>query len=515
MRTPSLTRTVASLVALVLGTGLAVTTSTLVASAATDAAPAGQCIVEVIKHDAVDAVTHEEFRYTQVIPGTTETFHTEYRFRTRTVTHGTVEHKYIYSGWDFVSGGQTTIDGDVVSGHWVNTGTAFWHAIPDSVINAVWGVGGVPDAYVGGTQANPKGSVSLSNYGFPTGNGYPNPAPNVSYYAAKVTEDTGYTAWGPWSAWSTKNPGAETLTFDVDTDTEVSDGNVTTPASTLFYVKNGPSTATAGATNWTTETLATVQALDAAWKFYDDRTVTDSQAVAAYDEVKYGTCPTPPSVSCLANANAAGTDLVLPAITDVAWKVNGAPAVAGPISIPLASADVTVEAVPTGLATQFGPGQTTWTFDAGPDGLCQQPTLAQFPTNVTHTDEQCMNGKLQQGTITVGVVGGTSFFTNEVDYFLDGSAARMTQQTVSLAPGTYAVTAAPHDPNDTLQGSVSWPITIVGVSTICSDLTTLALTGAGSAAPWALLALLLLTAGTTTLAVRASRRPKGAHRSIG
>ena len=252
-----------------------------------------------------------------------------------------------------------------------------------------------------------------------------------------------------------------------------------------------------------------------AWTLYDERTVTDSDAVAAHDEIKYGTCPTPPTVSCLANANTDGTALVLPAITDVAWKVNGAPAVAGPITIPLVSADVTVEAVPTGLATQFGPGQTTWTFDAGPDGLCQQPTLAQFPTNVTHVDQLCTNGKLQHGSITVGVVGGTSFFTNEVDYFLDGSAARMTQQTVTLAPGTYTVTAAPHDPNDTLEGAVSWPITIAGVSTVCGDLTTLAFTGAGSAAPWALLALLLLTAGTTTLAVRASRRPKGAHRING
>lgn len=214
----------------------------------------------------------------------------------------------------------------------------------------------------------------------------------------------------------------------------------------------------------------------------------------------------PPNVSCLANA--VDDDLVLPAVPGVLWKVNGGTPTAGPVTIPLTSSDVTVEAVPATPAHLFGPGQTVWTFDAGPDGLCQNPTLAQFPTNVTSTDETCVAGKVASGTITVGMVGGVPFFTNEVDYFLDGSLTPMSTQTVAVKAGVHKVTAAPHDPDDTLIGDTSWDVTIKAASSACGDLTTLAISGSSSAAPTALTGALLLAAGLAVGAVHVARRPE-------
>jgi hypothetical protein len=649
-------RALAGLVAVVLGTGFAVSTATL----ATAADTSGQCIVDVIHHPAVEEVKHEEFQYSKVIPGETETFYTEYRFRTRTVTYGTIERKYIYSSWNFVDGGQTNIDGDIVSGHWVNTGSAFWHAIADSVINAVWGPGGVPDNLIGGSEGSPKGNVPLSAYGAPGAAG------SAPYYATETSNPSGFTDWGPWSAWSTTDPGAETDTLEVESrETSNNDG---TPASTVYYLAGGSPTTTLTDANWTTDMQVTV---GDTWTLINQRIVIDVEAKDAYDENVYGDCPTdpctsqsstwfgeqgdaiptfvanglkfagpsvpavrylhpvsgnlqgvigtsytideasgyhaalvyiinrfgtsgyatiaiepyhngwapgqtgtfvvtettkvwtskivsglgsqsqpatiaqmsaifpdnellaqglhlgtnsaadqytvvssingcgdvsfaaPPTVSCFANL--VDDDLVLPATQGVLWKVNGNAAVAGPVVVPLTLADVTVEAVPA-AGYLFGPGQTSWTFEAGDDGLCQIPTLAQFPTNVAFTDRVCDAGKVVGGTITVGMVGGTPFFTNEVDYFLNGSATPMTQQTVAVAPGTYTLTAAPHDPNDTLEGDTSWTVTITDTDEVCGDLTTLALTGATAPTPWLNVGLLLFTAGLAVAAVQTVRR---------
>lgn len=486
-------RALAGLTAVVLGTGLAVTTATLAANAVDTG---DQCVVDVIHHPAVDAVTHEEFQYSKVIPGETETFFTEYRFRTRTVTYGTIERKFIYSSWDFVGGGQTTVNGEIVSGHWVNTGTAFWHAIADSVINAVWGAGGVPDNLVGGSQANPKGNVPLTYYGAPGSAG------SAPYYATEEENPSGYTDWGPWSGWSSTNPGADTDTRDVESrQTSNNDG---TPSSTVYYVAGGSPSTTLTDANWTTHTQGTV---GGSWTLINQRTIVDEEAKDAYDENVYGECPptqiTPPAVSCLVNV--VDDDLVLPATPGVLWKVDGGPAVAGPVVVPLTSSDVTIEAVPAPTYV-FGPGQTTWTFEAGEDGPCQIPTLATFPTNVTSTDQVCDAGKIVGGTITVGVVGGTSFFTNEVDYFLNGSATPLAQQTVAVAPGTHTVTAVAHDPNDSLDGQTSWTVTIGSAGLVCGDLTTLALTGAANQTPWMNVGLLLLAAGVALGAVHTVRR---------
>lgn len=479
-------RALAGLAAVVLGTGLAVSTATLAASAVDIS---DQCVVDVIHHEAVDAVTHEEFQYSKVIPGETETFVTEYRFRTRTVTYGTIEHKYIYSTWDFVSGGQTTINGQVVSGHWVNTGVATWHAIADSVINAVWGAGGVPDNLVGGSEANPKGNVPLTSYGAPGAAG------SAPYYASEVSNPSGYTDWGPWSGWSSANPGSETDVFDVESrQTSNNDG---TPSTTVYYVPGGAPSATLTDANWT---IHNPGAVGVSWTLINQRTITDTEAQEAYDENVYGECPvTPPAVSCFANV--VDNDLVLPATPGVLWKVDGGPAVAGPVVIPLTSSDVTVEAVPA-PGHLFGPGQTSWKFEVGDDGPCQIATLAFFKTNVTSTHQTCDAGKITGGTITVGMVDGTSIFTNEVDYFLNGSPTPLTQQTVTVAPGTHTVTASPHDPNDSLDGDTSWTVTIASASALCGDLSTLALTGASTPVPWVVLSALLLSTGVAVVATR-------------
>ena len=126
---------------------------------------------------------------------------------------------------------------------------------------------------------------------------------------------------------------------------------------------------------------------------------------------------------------------------------------------------------------------------------CDPPTLAAWPTEADATQPRCATAN---GSVTVGEVGGVSFFS-EVDYFLDGSP--MTSQTVSLAPGTYTVTASPHTLGDGLTGPSSFPI-VIGPGTIaCADLKTLALTGS-SPAGWLALGYGLLAAGMALIALR-------------
>lgn len=133
-------------------------------------------------------------------------FVTEYRFQTRTKLYGSKEVKDV-KGYDFVSGGTTIVDGQVVAGHWVQS--PGWHTIPDVIINIVWGPGGVPDSVLG------EGEVNLRVYGGPN--------VTVKYNAHEVQTDEGYTDWGPWSDWSTINPGPSTATRNVETR-QVQDG---------------------------------------------------------------------------------------------------------------------------------------------------------------------------------------------------------------------------------------------------------------------------------------------------
>src|SRR5690554_7327441 len=150
--------------------------------------------------------------------------HTEWRFATRTPLYGSKEVKAV-RGYKFVDGGSVVVNGKVVSGHWVPDGNN-WHRIPDSVINAVWGAGGVPSQHLNPAvdPDNPPSTneeynaiwrsgdnVSLSSYG--------GPSKSVRYVAYKVTTSAGYTDWGPWSDWSTNNPGPETPTMKVESRT--------------------------------------------------------------------------------------------------------------------------------------------------------------------------------------------------------------------------------------------------------------------------------------------------------
>lgn|GEM_PF-6285032 len=237
--------------------------------------PEGKCLVDTIQHPKVDEVSHLEYRYSQFIPGHAATVHTEWRFKTRTVTYGEVEHKYV-KGYTFTTGGPTNVNGHSVSGHWVSD-PGVWHAIPDSVINAVWGAGGIPDSLIGGSEANPKGNVNLSVYG----------GPNVSvpYYAAKESNPSGYTDYGPFSNWSTTNPGPSTDLMYVESNPNVSDNNAVAD-KTVYYLPGGGQSDDLTDANWTIETPGSP------WALIDEtpKKVVTTEAHDAWTEYVYGDC---------------------------------------------------------------------------------------------------------------------------------------------------------------------------------------------------------------------------------
>lgn len=218
---------------------------------ATTTPPAGQCVVDLQYKYSKEVpgnteTFHDEYRYSKFIKGTDEQKHQEWRFQTRTKTFGEVEHKFV-PGHDFVDGGTTVVNGQTVSGHWIQATAGNWYAIPDSVINAVWGPGGIPDQYIGGSQQNPKHGLDLDTYGYP-GNG-----PVVDWYATKEIESTGYTAYGPFSAWSTTNPGASTDTMNVETRWVIDVPG--TSDKTVYYLPGGGQSDSLTAANWTTDAL--------------------------------------------------------------------------------------------------------------------------------------------------------------------------------------------------------------------------------------------------------------------
>lgn len=201
------------------------------------------------------ATDHEEYRYEKVVPGVAAVTHQEYRTRARTPLYGSEEIKSI-RGWNFVDGGTTYVRGQAVAGQWVKADSGTWYVIPAVIINIVWGPSGVPAAYLG------QGTISLAAYG----------GPNVivAYNATKVTTTAGYTAWGPWSAWSTHDPGAATATTDVDSRVVVD--SAATPDTTVYYLTGGATSTDLTAANWTTDRPA------APWTLIDRRSVHDSTA---------------------------------------------------------------------------------------------------------------------------------------------------------------------------------------------------------------------------------------------
>jgi len=196
-------------------------------------------VTEVVHHEAV---AHKEWRYKKVIPGQAEVKQDQWRFRTRVWIANFKEVKEV-QGYNFVSGGTTRVNGQTVGGHWVQQ--SGWHAIPDVIINVVWGTSGPPDSVLG------TGRVNLNVYGGPN--------VQVNYNAHKV-DFSGWSDWGPWSDWSTTNPGAANDTRQVEGRQVVTQEAV--PDSWEY-------------TGWLTETLS------APWIFVEKRQV---ETEAARDE---------------------------------------------------------------------------------------------------------------------------------------------------------------------------------------------------------------------------------------
>ncbi len=156
--------------------------------------PVCEGVPEVLGHE-----WQKQKRTREWVPEVTEVKHKEWRFQTRTQLYGSKEIKSV-NGYDFVSGGSVVVQGQTVAGHWVQSPGL--HQIPDVIINIVWGPSGVPEQYLG------TGTVNLSSYGGPN--------VNVQYVAEKIQTNEGFTDWGPWSNWSTTNPGENTTTRNVE-----------------------------------------------------------------------------------------------------------------------------------------------------------------------------------------------------------------------------------------------------------------------------------------------------------
>ncbi|MDQ1553494.1 MAG: hypothetical protein QOK46_572, partial [Microbacteriaceae bacterium] len=88
------------------------------------------------------------------------------------------------------------------------------------------------------------------------------------------------------------------------------------------------------------------------------------------------------------------------------------------------------------------------------------------------TNQVCNAGSTTSGFISV------VFFADDpsaVQYFIGDR--ELTTANTAVAPGTYTVTAVPRDPNDTIDGTSTWTLTVAAVGTVCGELTTLAFTG--------------------------------------
>jgi hypothetical protein len=214
----------------------------------------------------------------------------------------------------------------------------------------------------------------------------------------------------------------------------------------------------------------------------------------------------PPVLSCLlADIEDDITFITLPAIAHLKWIVNGAPAAAGPIDVPLSVLETEIQAV-ADAGYDFTAGTTFWVFILDEEGECGFPTLPDWEVNATKTDQTCSAGGTVSGTIIVGagVLGGP--FLDEVNYFINGNL--VTSATTAVAPGTYTVTAEPIHLGDGLDGypEGGWELTVLAAPASC-DLTTLALTGAGgNPTGWAGLGYYLLVAGLALIAVRTVHR---------
>jgi hypothetical protein len=210
-----------------------------------------------------------------------------------------------------------------------------------------------------------------------------------------------------------------------------------------------------------------------------------------------------PVLSCFLAGE--GGLLPLGALENADWIVNGVNKGGAAQSVQLTTS-VTTITIEAHSGFVLGDGVKSWKFLLDDEeGECGIPTLADWPTNVTHTNQVCSNGAKTGGTVTVGLVDGVSFF-DEVNYYLDGSDTPMPTATAAVAPGVHTVTASAKEPGDGIDGDDDWEFTVLAAPATC-DLTTLALTGVDSnPAGWAGLGYYLLIAGLALIAVRTVRR---------
>ncbi|MDQ1527444.1 MAG: hypothetical protein QOG18_2057, partial [Microbacteriaceae bacterium] len=116
----------------------------------------------------------------------------------------------------------------------------------------------------------------------------------------------------------------------------------------------------------------------------------------------------------------------------------------------------------------------SWPLTVAEASLCDfnPPTLAFLTASASATNQMCNAGSTTSGFISV------VFFADDpsaVQYFIGDR--ELTTANTAVAPGTYTVTAVPRDPNDTIDGTRTWTLTVAAVGTVCGDLTTLAFTG--------------------------------------
>jgi hypothetical protein len=119
-------------------------------------------------------------------------------------------------------------------------------------------------------------------------------------------------------------------------------------------------------------------------------------------------------------------------------------------------------------------GHITWPLTVAEASLCDfnPPTLALLTASASATNQVCNAGSTTSGFISV------VFFADDpsaVQYFIGDR--ELTTANTAVAPGTYTVTAVPRDPNDTIDGTSTWTLTVAAVGTVCGELTTLAFTG--------------------------------------
>ncbi|MCU1401949.1 MAG: peptidase and in, kexin, sedolisin, partial [Microbacteriaceae bacterium] len=119
------------------------------------------------------------------------------------------------------------------------------------------------------------------------------------------------------------------------------------------------------------------------------------------------------------------------------------------------------------------------------------PTFAAWDASASATNQVCNAGSAKSGFISVVFPADDP---SAVRYFI--GQQELTTANTAVAPGTYTVTAVPRDANDTVLGDNTWTLTVAAVGSVCSELTTLAFTGAyGNLGGMLMLGMFLLIGG--------------------